>query len=100
MLLMGGSMLSPGLISYHRSTRTASRQPSSDKFPSITIAPFARAMVYVSPRSDVCAEAEDAEAVIAAITAVLRMHRADISSLRRDMSLRSFESTRGSVLAD
>src|SRR2546422_238635 len=50
-------MLSPGSTSYHRSMRRASRQPSSFKFPSIVIGPFARVMAYASPRALVCATA-------------------------------------------
>src|ERR1700681_3189453 len=84
-------MLSPGLISYQRSMRTASRQPSSFKLPSMTIGPLARVMAYVSPRVDVCAEADGGIPAIAAVTAALKMPRADISSLRRDIAIGSFD---------
>ena len=53
--------------------------------------PFARVMAYVSPRGDVCAEADNAEAAIAVITAVLKMHRDDINRFRRDKLLLSFK---------
>src|SRR5262245_12522512 len=70
-------MLSPGLTSYQRSMRTASCQPSSFRLPSITIEPWARVMAYVSPRVDVCAEADGGIPAIAAVTAAaLTMRRA------------------------
>src|SRR5438105_10303316 len=76
-------MLSPGLISYQRSMRTASRHPSSDKLPSITIGPLARVMEYVSPLVDSCALAEVAT-TIKPSAAAGHTNRFDISSLRRD----------------
>src|SRR5438477_8969364 len=73
-------MLSPGLISYQRTMRRASRQPSSFRLPSMTIGPLARVIEYVSPLVDVCALAGVAVMTIAAATAVLKTHRPDISS--------------------
>src|SRR5437764_1328200 len=77
-------MLSPGLISYQRSMRTASRHPSSDKLPSITIGPLARVMEYVSPLVDSCALAEVATTITKPSAAAGHTNRFDISSLRRD----------------
>src|SRR5262245_54269531 len=48
---MAGSVLSPGLTSYHFSTRVAPRQPSSASSPSMVMAPGARAIRIVSPAS-------------------------------------------------
>jgi len=59
MLPTFGSVLSPGLVSYHLSTRVASRQPSSFSSPSMTIFPAARVIGMRSPDSAVCAAAAE-----------------------------------------
>src|SRR4051812_18229767 len=50
-----GGVLSPGLTSYHVVSGSTARQPSSDKLPSILIAPAAREIWNVSPARLVCA---------------------------------------------
>src|SRR5260221_8869762 len=81
-------MLSPGAPSYQRSIRRASRQPSSDRLPSIVIGPVARVIAYVSPLATACAAAGAAAATIAAIAAAPNNRRADIACLRRDIAVR------------
>ena len=44
-----GSRLSPGLVSYHFVTGATDRQPSSSRFPSMTILPLSREMLTSSP---------------------------------------------------
>src|SRR5436190_16754680 len=63
----------------------------------MTIGPVARVMGYVSPRVDDWAPAGAAGASIAAISAVLKMHRTNIASLRRGTGIRSFDTRNGTL---
>jgi hypothetical protein len=62
-----GAVLSPGLTSYHFSTRVAPRQRSSDKSPSTVIRADVRAMRIGSPDRPDCASARPARPMMRAL---------------------------------
>jgi hypothetical protein len=81
--LTGGSELSPGFVSYQRTTRAAPRHPSSPRRPSIVIRPAARVMRIVSPESADCAAAELGSAAAIAAAASGPAIRVRIERFRR-----------------